>query len=90
MFLSAHYSTSSDMCTELPAAVSGMTTTSTFPVIVGTVVEVNCKPGHTLFGDNTITCIRDILFTIGRRPTCTLGWIIRTFLRLVTFKYIVR
>ncbi|XP_063684353.1 sushi, von Willebrand factor type A, EGF and pentraxin domain-containing protein 1-like [Bolinopsis microptera] len=40
---------------ELPAAVSDMITTSTFPVIVGTVVEVNCKPGHTLAGDNGIT-----------------------------------
>ncbi|XP_063688341.1 sushi, von Willebrand factor type A, EGF and pentraxin domain-containing protein 1-like [Bolinopsis microptera] len=61
-----------DTCTELPAAVSDMTTTSTFPVIVGTVVEVNCKPGHTLAGDNSITCIRDFSFTIGQRPTCTI------------------
>ena len=65
-----------DTCTELPAAVSDMVTTSTFPVIVGTVVEVNCKPGHTLAGDNTITCIRDVSFTIGQRPTCTIGSIV--------------
>ena len=54
-----------------------MTTTSTFPVIVGTVVEVNCKPGHTLAGDNTITCIRDVSFTIGQRPTCIIGMNLR-------------
>ena len=63
----------SDTCTELPAAVSDMTTTSTFPVLVGTVVEVNCKPGHTLAGDSSITCIRDVSFNIGQHRTCTIG-----------------
>ena len=63
----------SDTCTELPAAVSDMTTTTTFPVIVGTVVEVACKTGHTLTGDNTITCIRDSSFNINQRPICTIG-----------------
>ena len=52
-----------------------MITTSTFPVIVGTVVEVSCKPGHSLAGDNTITCIKDVSFNIGQRPTCTIGLI---------------
>ena len=50
-----------------------MKTISAFPVIVGTVVEVNCPPGHTLAGDNTITCIRDVSFKIAERPTCTKG-----------------
>ena len=63
----------SEMCTALPASISDMTTTSTFPVIVGTVVEVNCKPGHTLAGDNTIICIKGTSFTIKQRPTCTIG-----------------
>ena len=66
----------SDTCTELPAVVSDMITTSTFPVTVGTVVEVNCKPGHTLAGDNKITCIRHTSFTLGQHPTCTIGLII--------------
>ena len=50
-----------------------MATTSTFPVIVGTVVEVSCQPGHTLAGDDTITCVKDVSFTIGQRPACTIG-----------------
>ena len=65
-----------DTCTEPPAALSDMTTTSTFPVIVGTVVEVACKSGHTLAGDNTITCERGVLFTMEQRPTCTIGLLI--------------
>ena len=64
---------SSDTCTELPAAAFDMTTTSIFPVVVGTVVEVNCKPGHTLSGDNSITCIKDVSFKIDQRPTCNIG-----------------
>ena len=61
-----------DMCTELPAALSDMTTTSTFPVIVGTEVEVACKPGHTLAGDNTFTCEKGVIFNMEQRPTCTI------------------
>ena len=62
-----------DTCTELPAAVADMTTTTTFPVIVGTVVEVRCQPGYTQTGGNTITCIQGVSYTIGERPTCTIG-----------------
>ena len=40
-----------DACTDLPAAVSDMKATSTFLVIIGTVVEVNCKPGYKIAGD---------------------------------------
>ncbi|KAL5259814.1 hypothetical protein ACHWQZ_G010058 [Mnemiopsis leidyi] len=73
-----------DTCTELPAAVSHMTTTTSFPVIVGTVVEVKCQPGYTQAGDSTITCIEGVSFTIGQRPTCTIdtctGMMIENFL----------
>lgn len=62
-----------DTCTELPTAVSDMKTTTSFPVIVGTVVTVQCKPGHTQAGENTITCIKGSSFKIRERPTCTLG-----------------
>ena len=64
---------SPDTCTELPAAVSHMRTTTTFPVIVGTVVEVQCQPGYTQAGGKTITCVKGISFTIGEYPTCTIG-----------------
>ena len=50
-----------------------MTTTTILPVIVGTVVEVSCKPGYTLTGDNTITCVKDVSFNIDQRPICTIG-----------------
>jgi len=86
-FNNNHVSTT-DTCTELPAAVSDMTTTSTFPVIVGTVVEVSCKPGHTLTGDNTITCIRDISFTIGHLPTCTIGLRLRGLILVLKYDHI--
>ena len=62
-----------DKCTGLPAAVSDMKTTTIFPVIVGTVVEVQCQPGYTQAGDNTITCIKGTSFTIREYPTCTIG-----------------
>ena len=50
-----------------------MRTTSTFPVIVGTVVEVACKAGHVQAGDTAITCERGVVFTMEQRPTCTIG-----------------
>ncbi|XP_063691244.1 sushi, von Willebrand factor type A, EGF and pentraxin domain-containing protein 1-like [Bolinopsis microptera] len=74
-----------DTCTELPAALSDMTTTSTFPVIVGTVVEVVCEPGHTLAGDNTITCEKGVVFKMDQRPTCTIDHCTR----LLTENYLV-
>ena len=73
-----HRLKTSETCTELPLSMSHMTASTTFPVIVGTVVEVRCPPGHTQAGDNTITCIEGTSFTVGERPTCTIGKTIRT------------
>ena len=69
------------MCAEIPVAVSDIKAKSTFPVIIGTVVEVNCKPGYKLAGDNTLTYIKDVSFNISQRPTSTIGLIFYKLLK---------
>jgi hypothetical protein len=74
----------SDRCTELPAALSEMTTTQKFPVIVGTVVGVSCPPGHTQAGDTSIACVRGAHFNVQQRPTCTIGLLYLCWARNIT------
>ena len=53
--------------------MTNMRTTTMFPVVIGTVVEVTCPPGHVLSGSSHITCVRDVNFRIETWPTCTIG-----------------
>ena len=62
---------SSDTCTGLPN-LQNILTDTTFPVIIGTKIELSCTEGYTFQGDTTITCIKDTTFTIGTPPTCHL------------------
>ena len=62
-----------DECTGIPTTMTNMRTTTMFPVVIGTVVDVTCPPGHVLSGSSHITCVRGVNFMIETWPTCTIG-----------------
>ncbi|XP_063677750.1 sushi, von Willebrand factor type A, EGF and pentraxin domain-containing protein 1-like [Bolinopsis microptera] len=62
-----------DECTELPN-LPNIKTNTTFPVVVGTVVELWCIPGYTLQGDSQITCLNGKEYLISSPPSCQVSF----------------
>ena len=52
----------SDTCTHLPDT-ENLTTEVVFPVDYGEEIAVDCMAGFTLEGHNTITCVKENVFT---------------------------
>ena len=52
----------SDTCTHLPDT-ENLTTEVVFPVDHGVEIAVDCMAGFTLEGHNTITCVKENVFT---------------------------
>ena len=61
-----------DKCVAMPD-IPKIQTKITFPVVVGTKLEISCIPGHRLRGSDVITCVKDKTFVIEEIPTCEIG-----------------
>ena len=60
-------------CEGLPQNWKEITTETQFPIPPGTEVSLKCSTGHTLNGDNTVTCTKDREFSFDDTPSCLLG-----------------
>ena len=64
-----------------------METDTTFPVVVGTVVQLRCQSGFSLKGDSEITCLNGRDYTIINRPICQVISYFCYFWREIIYRY---
>ena len=67
------YHISTVSCESLPLEWEEMVTNAQFPLPPGSEVFLTCKPGHTLTGDSTVTCLKGTDFSFNTAPSCSLG-----------------
>ena len=60
-------------CEGLPQNWKEITTETQFPIPPGTEVSLKCSTGHTLNGDNTVTCVENTEFSFDDTPSCSQG-----------------
>ena len=60
-------------CEGLPVGWKEIRTETQFPVPPGEEVSLKCSSGHTLTGDNTVTCLEGTNFKLNDAPTCVKG-----------------
>ena len=51
-------------------SIENLVTEITFPINYGTRLTVTCAEGHTLIGDNMITCLKGDRYTYRTEPSC--------------------
>ena len=60
-------------CTGLDPSWTHLTTTSTFPLVTGTILVVACDTGYMNIGNSTATCDRNTSYLYVHEPECKPG-----------------
>ena len=60
-------------CESLPPSWNDIMANTQFPLPPGVGVSLTCSPGHTLTGDNTVTCVKGTEFSFNNAPSCLQG-----------------
>ena len=60
-------------CESLPFSWREMMSVTQFPIRPGRKVSLKCNPGHSLTGDNTVTCKEGTEFSFIHSPSCVRG-----------------
>ena len=60
-------------CESLPSSWKQVETESQFPIPPGSEVSLKCSPGHSLTGDDIVTCDEGTTFLFNDSPSCVLG-----------------
>ena len=57
-------------CISLNPTWDNMETETSFPIVLGSVVQIACETGYRLEGSNTVTCDRGTTYTFVEQPAC--------------------